>query len=144
MTVARNQVIEPLRIADARHGIRHVFVRDLDITCVIGVHAHEKRGPQRIRINVDLGVYEGRAPHEDRLENVVCYEDIVTRIRAIVADGHINLVETLAERIADICLQHPLACSSRIRVEKLDVFADATSAGVEIERLAPARGQSRS
>ncbi|MBM3514035.1 MAG: dihydroneopterin aldolase [Alphaproteobacteria bacterium] len=143
MSTARTQVIEPLRIADARHGIRHVFVRDLDMTCVIGVHAHEKRGPQRVRINVDLGVVEGHPRHDDRLENVVCYEDIVTRIRAIVADGHINLVETLAERIADICLQHPLAFSARIRVEKLDVFADAAGAGVEIERLAPPRGAPR-
>jgi dihydroneopterin aldolase len=136
-------VIKPLRIADARTGIRHVFVRDLNITCIIGVHAHEKRGPQRVRINVDLGVAEGGMPHDDRLQNVVCYEDIVTRIRAIVADGHISLVETLAERIADISLQHPLARSARVRVEKLDVFADAQSAGVEIERLAPVRGRPR-
>lgn len=143
MSTASEQVIEPLRIADARSGIRHIFVRDLVITCVIGVHSHEKRGPQRVRINVDLGVTEASGPHDDRLENVVCYEDIVTRIRAITADGHINLVETLAERIADVCLQHPLARSARVRVEKLDVFADAQSAGVEIERLAPLRPRHR-
>jgi dihydroneopterin aldolase len=140
VTKAADQVIAPLRIADARLGIRHVFVRDLDITCVIGVHAHEKRGPQRVRINVDVGVQEGTSPHDDRLENVLCYEEIVTRIRAIVADGTISLVETLAERIADICLQHPLAVSARVRVEKLDVFQDAQSVGVEIERFpAPSR-----
>lgn len=144
VSTSSGQVIETLRIADARAGIRHVFVRDLEITCVIGVHAHEKRGPQRVRINVDLGVLEGNAAHGDRLENVVCYEDIVTRIRAIVADGHINLVETLAERIAEICLQHPLAQSARVRVEKLDVFKDAHSAGVEIERFATARPRPRS
>jgi dihydroneopterin aldolase len=143
VTKTTGQVIETLRIADARAGIRHVFVRDLDITCVIGVHAHEKRGPQRVRINVDLGVFEGSSEHNDRLENVVCYEDIVTRIRAIVADGHINLVETLAERIAEICLQHPLAHSARVRVEKLDVFSDAHSAGVEIERFAAPRQRPR-
>ena len=143
MTKTPGHVIETLRIADAGAGVRHVFVRDLEVTCVIGVHAHEKRGPQRVRINVDLGVLEGTAAHDDRLENVVCYEDIVTRIRAIVADGHINLVETLAERIADICLQHPLAHSARVRVEKLDVFEDAYSAGVEIERFAVSRPRPR-
>jgi dihydroneopterin aldolase len=116
-------------------------VRDLELTCVIGVHAHEKRGPQPIRINLDVGVTEGPS-HRDQLENVLCYEDLVVRIRAIVADGTISLIETLAERIADICLQHPLARSARVRVEKLAVFADARSVGVEIERIAgphPAR-----
>jgi dihydroneopterin aldolase len=123
------------RIADAAAGLRHVFVRDLVVACNIGIHQHEKTGPQRVRISVDLGVLEGLAPHDDRLENVVCYEEIVTRVRGIVADGHINLAETLAERIASVCLQNPLCRSARVRVEKLDVFADANGAGVEIERL---------
>jgi 7,8-dihydroneopterin aldolase/epimerase/oxygenase len=127
--------VEPARIADAALGLRHVFVRDLVLACNIGIHQHEKSGPQRVRINVDLGVQEGATPHKDRLENVVCYEDVVTRIRGIVADGHINLAETLAERIAAVCLQNPLCRSARVRVEKLDVFADANGAGVEIERL---------
>src|ERR1700679_324248 len=91
-------LVDPLKIADAAPGLRHVFVRDLVLTCNIGVHPHEKGRPQRVRINLDLGVSEAGAPHRDRLENVVCYEDIVTKVRAIVADGHVNLVETLAER----------------------------------------------
>ena len=45
-------VIEPLKIADAAAGLRHVFVRDLIVSCVIGVHAHEKDRTQRVRINV--------------------------------------------------------------------------------------------
>lgn len=132
---AGKPVIEPLRIADAALGLRHVFVRDLVVACNIGIHQHEKTGPQRVRISVDLGVLEGQTPHDDRLENVVCYEEIVTRVRGIVADGHINLAETLAERIASVCLQNPQCRSARVRVEKLDVFADANGAGVEIERL---------
>ncbi len=139
----KGPVIEPLRIADAAAGLRHVFVRDLEIPCAIGVHAHEKGHTQRVRINVDLGVSEGTSPHHDRLENVVCYEDIVTRIRGIVADGHINLVETLAERIAAVCLQDVSCRSARVRVEKLDVFADAVSVGVEIERFARNRARVR-
>jgi dihydroneopterin aldolase len=128
-------VIEPLKIADAAAGLRHVFVRDLVLDCNIGVHQHEKGRRQRVRINVDLGVWEGNAPHDDRLANVVCYEDVVTRVRAIVSDGHINLAETLAERIAAVSLQNPMCRSARVRVEKLDVFEDAKGAGVEIERF---------
>ena len=141
--MAKGPVIEPLKIADAAAGLRHVFVRDLVVECNIGVHAHEKGRAQRVRINVDLGVTESDGAHLDRLENVVCYEDIVTRIRAIVADGHINLVETLAERIAAVCLQNPQCRSARVRVEKLDVFDDAASVGVEIERFASSRARPR-
>ena len=132
-------VVEPLKIADAAAGLRHVFVRDLVLDCNIGVHQHEKNRVQRVRINLDLGVWEGDGIHNDRLENVVCYEDIVTRVRAITADGHINLAETLAERIASVCLQDPLCRSARVRVEKLEVFDDAASVGVEIERLSTVR-----
>ena len=128
-------VTKPLKIADAAEGLRHVFVRDLVLDCNIGVHLHEKGRVQRVRINLDLGVWEGDGIHHDRLETVVCYEDIVKRVRAITGDGHVNLAETLAERIAAICLQDPLCRSARVRVEKLDVFDDAGSVGVEIERL---------
>ncbi len=136
-------VIEPLKIADAAAGLRHVFVRDLVLPCNIGVHLHEKGQPQRVRINLDLGVWEGNGQHGDRLENVVCYEDIVTRVRAVTADGHVNLAETLAERIASLCLQDPTCRSVRVRVEKLDVFEDASSVGVEIERFARTQPRSR-
>ncbi len=136
-------VIEPLKIADAAAGLRHVFVRDLVLACNIGVHQHEKGQPQRVRINLDLGVWEGNGLHGDRLENVVCYEDIVTRVRAVTADGHVNLAETLAERIAALCLQDPTCRSVRVRVEKLDVFEDASSVGVEIERFARTQPRSR-
>lgn len=132
-------VIEPLKIADAAAGLRHVFVRDLVLDCNIGVHQHEKGRVQRVRINLDLGVRESDGAHHDRLENVVCYEDIVKKVRAITADGHVNLAETLAERIAEVCLQDPQCRSARVRVEKLHVFDDAGAVGVEIERISTLR-----
>jgi dihydroneopterin aldolase len=65
---------------------------------------------------------------------VVDYEKVAASVRAIVGAGHVRLVETLAERIAEACLADPRVHVVRVRVEKLDVFADAASAGVEIER----------
>jgi len=132
--------METQRIADAARGLRHVFLRDLVLPARIGVHAHEERGSQRIRINVDLGVRDdgarvSRAPvGRDELSRVVDYEVLANRVRAIVAAGHVRLVETLAERIAEACLEDARVDLARVRVEKLDVFADAASAGVEIER----------
>ncbi len=126
-----------LRIADARNAIRHVFVRDLVLTCRIGVHRSEQTAPQRVRINLDLAVRDDRAL-QDNLANVVCYERLTDGVRRITASRHINLVETLAEEIAAMCLDDVRVRSVRVRIEKLDVFADAASVGVEIERFQPA------
>jgi dihydroneopterin aldolase len=130
-------VVQPLRIADAKKALRHVFVRDLVLECRIGIYDQEKAKPQRVRINLDLAVREDAQPIGDDYDRVVCYERIVAKARGIAEDGHVNLVETLAERLAGICLQDPRVRSCRVRVEKLDVFADALSVGVEIERDSP-------
>jgi dihydroneopterin aldolase len=128
-------VVYPLPQPDAAPLTRRIFVRDLELAALIGVHRHEQDGRQRVRINLDLDVLEGDQPAQDRLSDVVCYAEIVAGVRAIIAAGHINLVETLAERIATQCLSDRRVRSARVRVEKLDVFADASSVGVEIERF---------
>lgn len=134
MTPAARDVVYPPRLADAQLALRHVFIRDLMLLCSIGVHRHEQQGTQRVRINLDLSVSENRNLDDD-LSNVVCYERIADEVRRLVARQHIKLVETLAEEIATICLADKRVRSVRVRVEKLDVFPDAASVGVEIERL---------
>ncbi len=135
MTAESIKIIQPRHIADARNRLRHVFVRDLVLTCRIGVHRHEHAVAQRVRINVDLAVEDMGADLADDLANVVCYEQITNGVRTIVARGHIRLVETMAESIAAMCLEDARVRSARVRVEKLDVFPDVASVGVEIERF---------
>lgn len=130
--------VHPLAVQRTDRRMRRVFVRDLVVPCLIGVHRHEQDGRQRVRINLDLDVVEGEEATGDRLANVVCYEEIVAAIRRITDSGHINLVETLAERVAEHCLIDRRVRTARVRVEKLDVFADAASVGIEIERANPA------
>lgn len=113
---------------------RQVFINDLVLDCLIGVHRHERDGSQRVRINLDLTVLESPEPIDDRLSNVLCYEDLIVKVRHLAMSGHVNLVETLAERLASLCLAEPGVQTVRVRVEKLDVFADAASVGIEIFR----------
>lgn len=127
--------VRPFKIADAARAIRHVFVRDLLLEAHIGVYAHEQGRTQPIRINVDLTVSE--AAHSDKLANVVSYEEAVNKIKAIVAGGHLNLVETLAERVAAACLEDERVLVARVRIEKLAAIPEAASVGVEIERARP-------
>jgi len=124
-----------LKIASAIEAIRHVFVRDLLLDAHIGAYRHEVGAAQPIRVNVDLTVSE--AAHGDELSNVVCYATVVGQIKTIVAEGHLNLVETLAERIATACLSDDRVRVALVRVEKLAVIPEASSVGVEIERVRP-------
>ena len=123
-----------IQIADAETLIQHVFIRDLTLPALIGVYIHEKENPQPIRINLDLAVKENMTANKDRLADVVSYEEIADGVRKLIASGHVNLVETLAQQIADMCFSHQRVQTVRVRVEKLAVFEDAASAGVEIER----------
>lgn len=111
-----------------------LLIRDLVLPANIGVHPHEHRSEQRVRINVELEVETEPQATRDDIANVVSYEHVVARIKALIGSGHINLVETLAERIADICLADSRARRVRVRVEKLDVEPDAAAVGIEIER----------
>lgn len=124
----------PVSTPVAGPAVRHVFVRDLVLECSIGVHRHEHDTRQRVRINLDLAVPEGGRPLHDDIANVVSYEELVDGVRAVTRSGHVKLVETLAESIAAVCLKDRRVRSVRVRIEKLDVFPDATSVGVEIER----------
>ena len=111
-----------------------IFVRDLVLTGLIGVHSHEQDQPQRIQFNVDLMSEDGCITADDKIANVVSYEDIVSGIKNLLARGHVGLVETLAEEIANMCLSDGRVRVVRVRVEKLDVFDEAASVGIEIER----------
>jgi 7,8-dihydroneopterin aldolase/epimerase/oxygenase len=121
-------------VANAGARVRHVFVRDLDLMALIGIYDHEKVKPQRIVVNVDLSVQEVAGPMSDEIDHVVSYEIVVKKIEAIVAAGHVNLVETLAEKFAEACLRDKRVLAARVRIEKPDIIPNARSVGVEIER----------
>lgn len=135
MNTFDSKLVPPVSYADAAASVRHVFIRDMVLNALIGVHKHEQKQRQRVRINLDLSVFEKAGPANDRLADVVDYEEVADGIRALVGRRHVNLLETLAEQIAELCLAHKRVRAVRVRVEKLDVFADAASAGVEIERF---------
>lgn len=110
-----------------------IHVRDLVLNCRIGVYDEEQGVDQRVRFTVEVGVYPSPRPQSDEIQDVMCYGSIVEGIRRIIDAGHINLVETLAERIAEFCLNDRRAAKVRVMVEKLDRVPGA-SLGVEIER----------
>ena len=113
-----------------------VFVRDLVVPCSIGIYPREKGLRRRVRVNAELAVSEAISGKDDFAE-AVNYETIVAGIKSIAEAGHINLVETLADRIATLCLADPRVSSVRIVVEKLDVYPETESVGILLERRRP-------
>jgi 7,8-dihydroneopterin aldolase/epimerase/oxygenase len=121
-------------VASAKSRIRHVFVRDLELMALIGIYDHEKQKPQRITVNMDVSVREPKGKIKDEISHVVSYEIMVKKVEEVLAQGHVNLVETLCEKIASACLKDRRVLAARIRVEKPDIIPNARSVGVEIER----------
>lgn len=128
--------VSPLTDERRRITEQRLIVRDLVLRCRIGIHPHERRDSQRVRINLQLEIGEPAAPAEDRIDAVLSYEDIVNGVKEITGAGHINLVETLADRIADLCLADHRVRRVAVRVEKPDAIDEAASVGVEISKIA--------
>lgn len=107
-----------------------IFVTGLKVEAQIGVYSHEKGKAQPLVVDVELDVSTAGAA---RLADTVNYETIGTSARAIAAEGHIQLVEYFAERLARACLADPRVMRARVRVEKpLALAPHAAAAGVEI------------
>ncbi len=109
-----------------------VFVHDLVLDAEIGVYSHEKGVTQRARFSVDIDVTPSDRAIDDEIDRVLDYDMIIAIIKDTLAQGHINLVETLAGEIATRCLAHPRAASVKVKIEKLDKEPGAV--GVEIVR----------
>ena len=115
------------------HDCRRLFLRNYEISLNIGVHEFEKKGEQRLLINVDLYVpLSSCTPKHDLLEEVVDYDFIRTSVANRIAEGHIHLQETLCDDLARVMLMHPKVRAVRISTMKPDVYPDCESVGVEI------------
>lgn len=121
-------------IAEASRPARRVFVRDLMLDALIGIYPEERVKPQKLLVNLELWVAETPGEPPRSYAEVVCYEQLVKRTKALLAEGHVDLVETLAERLAAICLEDARVLRTRVRVEKPEAIAEAAGVGVEIER----------
>jgi dihydroneopterin aldolase len=112
---------------------RRLFLRNYEVWINIGVHDFEKRGEQRVLINVELYVPLGLStPQADKLDEVVDYDFIRRTIAQRVSKGHIHLQETLVDEVLQLMLAHPQVRAARVSTEKPDVYPDCDAVGVEV------------
>ena len=112
---------------------RRLFLSNYEVYINIGVHDFEKRGEQRVLINVDLFVpLVENTPSKDRLDEVVDYDFMRQSILERVSRGHIHLQETLCDDVAKIMLAHPNVRAVKVSTAKPDVYPDCEAVGVEM------------
>lgn len=112
-----------------------IFVRDMILECRIGVYPEEQGITQEVAFSVEAFVSPSVRAEKDSLDEVPSYDSVVmAAIKGTVASGHINLVETMAEIIAQRILAEPRIVSVRVVVEKRE---NGPCRGVEIVRARP-------
>ena len=112
---------------------RRLFLRNYEVWINIGVHDFEKKGEQRVLINVDLYIPLALStPQADELDEVVDYDFMRSSIAQRVALGHIHLQETLCDDVLAMMLAHPKVRAARVSTQKPDVYPDCDSVGCEV------------
>ena len=111
-----------------------IFIRDLALRCIIGIYPEERREKQDVIVNVTLECDCAPAAASDRIEDAVDYKTIKRGIIAEVESSRHQLIERMASRIADICLQNPKVLSATVCVDKPGALRFARSVAVEVTR----------
>ena len=111
-----------------------IFLRDLRLSCTIGVNDWEREVQQTVTIDLDLELDLAEAGRKDDLNLTADYKVVRDRIETIVAQSSFFLIEALAERIAEACLAEPGVQRVRVCVEKPGALRATRTVGVEIVR----------
>ena len=115
---------------------RRLFLRNYEVMINIGVHDFEKKGEQRVLINVDLYIPLALStPTEDHLDEVVDYDFMRETIARRMAQGHVHLQESLCDDVVRAMLAHPKVRAVRVSTMKPDVYPDCEGVGVEVFRI---------
>jgi dihydroneopterin aldolase len=109
-----------------------ISLRDHIVDVEIGAFQAERGVTQRISFNIVVEVTPLTGPIDDDVDRILSYDKVTEAIAFELADERLNLLETLAERVADRILLEPQAMRTFVRIEKLDRGSGAL--GVEIVR----------
>ena len=121
-----------------RHSLRTamdiIFLRELKVETLIGVYEWEKRVPQTLQLDLDIALPDSHACQSDDIHDALDYSKIVRHIQSALASRHFNLLEALAEHIAQILLNDFKAPWVKINVAKLQAIRGSKMVGISIER----------
>ena len=111
-----------------------IFLRELKVDTLIGVYEWEKRVPQTLQIDLEIALPDSRACQTDDIKDALDYANIVRDIQSALASRHFNLLEALAETIAQMLLNDFKSPWVKVSVAKLSAIRGSRMVGISIER----------
>lgn len=129
----------------AAHGsggmVRRIFFRDLALAIRMGIHDFERKGPQRILVNVDLYLATAKLPQADDISEVLDYDSLREELTALAHSRHFNLQETFVHAVCALCLARPEVIAVRVSSAKPDIYPDCAAVGYEAIRIKGSVGE---
>lgn len=111
-----------------------IYLKDLRVETIVGINDWERRTRQTVVLDIEMASDVRRAAASDRIEDTIDYKTVATRLSAFCAASSFQLVETLAERIADILRDEFHVPWCRLRLNKQGAVRGVGDVGVIIER----------
>ena len=111
-----------------------VFIRNLVIQTIIGIHPAERTTPQTVLVSLELETETTTAAADDDIVNALDYERLAQRVREFVSQAQFQLIETLAERLAVLVLEDLRVMLVSVEVQKPGAIPNAETVGVRIQR----------
>ena len=111
-----------------------VYIRDLRIDTVIGIYEWERRVRQTVALDLEMAADVQRAAATDNIADALNYKAVAKRIIAFVETSQFQLVETLAERVAEVVMSEFGVPWLRLRLNKEGALRGAREVGVVLER----------
>jgi len=129
----------PSEVKDEKNKIKtyKILIDSLVLDASIGIHDFEKKKKQKLSISLNLDVEDNISKVEHNIDNFVSYEYLVRDIKKLISSRHIELLETLGEEIIDICFKDERVFAINLKLEKLEVFREVSSVGIEVFRKNP-------
>jgi D-erythro-7,8-dihydroneopterin triphosphate epimerase len=115
-------------------NVDKIYVRDLQLRCIIGIFPDERKNRQDVVVNLVLESSFSEAIQSDSIEHTANYKTITKRIIDLVENSEFFLIETLAEKISAVCLDDPRVFKATVTLDKPGALRFARSVAVEIQR----------
>ncbi len=111
-----------------------IYLRDLRIDTVIGIYDWERRMKQTVIIDLEMGTDIRKAANSDNIDDTLNYKAVAKRLMSFVSESEFELVETLAEKIAEIILNEFKVPWLKLTLNKKGAVRGVRDVGVIIER----------
>ncbi len=115
-------------------ALDRIYIRDLQARCIIGIYPEERVNKQDVIINLTLYADLRTACQSDNLDDTVDYKRVKKRVLAMVEASSFLLVERLAGRISELCLEEKGVMRVDVSVDKPGALRFARSVAVSITR----------